>query len=977
MAEQEVEFSSGAVVELSRKTLIRVLHVDDDNGFLKVAKQCLEVQGEIVVDTASSVNEALEKLKKKDYDAIVSDYQMPDKDGLEFLKELRQKGNTIPFIVFTGKGREEVAIKALNLGADQYTNKNSDPETVYSELAHSIRAAVEQKKTTERYRNLLESIDDSVYVLDREWRHVVVNEAAARFTHVPKERLLGNKLTDLFPGVEKTPFFEAFRRVMETRKPETVSAPYVFEDGRKRYYEVHVHPVPEGILCISSDVTERKQMEIALKQSEERFRTVSENTSEWIWEIDADGKYVYSSPCVKRILGYAPEEVLGKHFYDLCHPEDREQLKKLVFEAFAKKQPFRDFINRNVHKDGKTVWLSTSGAPMLDGQGTLLGYRGATRDVTEHRLMEQWYATIVKKASDGFWINDSTGRFIDVNDAYCRMIGYSREELLSMSIQDVEALEKPEETAERIKKIMKEGHDHFETRHRRKDGTAIDVEVSVNYYPVAGGQLVSFIRDVTTRKKDEQAVRESQQKFEALFRGNPEAAVYVAVDFRILDVNPRFCQLFGYAAQEVVGKSLNDVIVPENLMEEAQGLDKDAKDGYASRDTIRKRKDGSLVHVSVSAAPVIFENRLLGYVGIYKDITELKRAHEESEEARRHFQTLFNVMADPVVILDETGRILEITQRAEELAGFKREELLGKVFLETEIATAKTKTVMMKNLAKRIMGMQVGPYEVEILTKDRRKLMFEINAAKIGYKGAPADLVVFRDITERKKLEEKLRVVGSLTRHDVRNKLSAVTGNAYLLKRKLAEDPEALEQLTCIEAAVREVETILEFARTYEKLGIEQLSSIDVGEAFNEAVSLFSDLKGVKVVNECGGLTVLADSLLRQLFYNLIDNSLKYGEKTRQIRVYHKPSSADQLELVYEDDGTGIPDNMRSNLFKEGFTSGKGTGYGLFMIKRICEVYGWTIRETGKQGKGAQFTITIPKTNKSGTAYSTGKPPSQ
>ena len=973
MAEQEVEFSGGAVVDLSCTTLIRVLHVDDDAGFLKVAKQCLEMQGEIAVDTASSVDEALEKLNEKDYDVIVSDYQMPDKDGLELLRTLRRKGNTVPFIVFTGKGREEVAVRALNLGADQYVDKNGDPETVYSELAHGIRAAVEKKKTAERYRILLESIDDSVYVLDREWRHVVVNEAATRFTHVPREKLLGNKLTDLFPGVEKTAFFEVFRRVMEARKPETVSAPYVFEDGRKGYYEVHVYPVPEGILCISSDVTERKRMEMALKQSEERFRTVSESLSEWVWEVDAEGKYVYSSSSVKRILGYEPEEILGKRFYDLCHPEDREQMKKLVFEAFAGKQPFRDFVSRNVRKDGLTVWLSTSGAPMLDDQGTLLGYRGAARDVTEHRLMEQWYATLVKRASDGFWINDATGRFIDVNDAYCRMIGYSREELLSMFIQNVEALEKPEETAARIKKIMKEGHDHFETRHRRKDGTAIDVEVSVNYYPVAGGQLVSFIRDITARKKDEKAVRESQQKFEALFRGNPEAAVYVAVDYRVLDVNSRFCHLFGYAAQEIIGRSLNDLIVPDNLMEEAHCLDKDAKDGYASRDTVRKRKDGSLVHVSVSAAPVIFENKLLGYIGIYKDITELKRAHEESEEARRHFQTLFNVMADPVVILDETGKILEITQRAEELAGYKREELLGKVFLETPIATAKTKEVMMKNLARRMMGMQVSPYEVEILTKDGRKLTFELNAAKIKYKNTPADLVVFRDVTERKKLEEKLRVVGSLTRHDVRNKLSAVTGNAYLLKRKLAEDPEALRQLARIEAAVREVELILEFARTYEKLGIEQLSSVDVGEAFKQAVSLFSDLKGVKVVNECEGLTVLADSLLRQLFYNLIDNSLKYGEKTTQIRVYYRTPNADQLQLVYEDDGAGIPDSIRSNLFKEGFTSGKGTGYGLFMIKRICEVYGWTIRETGKQGKGAQFTITAPKTYKTGTAYSTSK----
>jgi signal transduction histidine kinase len=171
-----------------------------------------------------------------------------------------------------------------------------------------------------------------------------------------------------------------------------------------------------------------------------------------------------------------------------------------------------------------------------------------------------------------------------------------------------------------------------------------------------------------------------------------------------------------------------------------------------------------------------------------------------------------------------------------------------------------------------------------------------------------------------------------------------------------------------MEAAVWLVEMIFDFARTYEKLGVEQLTYMDVGKAVDEAVALFSDLKGIKVVNECDGLTVLADSLLRQLFYNLVDNSLKYGEKIQQIKTYYRTPSADQLELVYEDDGVGIPNNMRSNLFKEGFTSGKGTGYGLFMIKRMCEVYGWTIQETGKQGKGAQFTMLIPTIGSTGKA---------
>ncbi len=113
MAESDVEVSTGVVVDLTEKRPIRVLHVDDEAVFLKVAKQCLEMQGLFQVETASSVEEAMEKMKKKTFDTIVSDYVMPGKNGLEFLKDLRDSGNDVPFIIFTGKGREEVAIKAL------------------------------------------------------------------------------------------------------------------------------------------------------------------------------------------------------------------------------------------------------------------------------------------------------------------------------------------------------------------------------------------------------------------------------------------------------------------------------------------------------------------------------------------------------------------------------------------------------------------------------------------------------------------------------------------------------------------------------------------------------------------------------------------------------------------------------------------------------------------------------------------------
>jgi len=184
--------------------VIQALHVDDDTGFLKVAKQCLELHGNFVVETASSVDVAKGKMKMKAYDVIVSDYMMPGKDGLQFFKELRQKGDKIPFIIFTGKGREELAIKALNLGADGYFNKLGEPETVYGELAHGICQALKIRKaeealreSEERYRLLFEQSPIGIGILSLDGVVVDTNRAMRTLTRYSKVELEKINLAEL------------------------------------------------------------------------------------------------------------------------------------------------------------------------------------------------------------------------------------------------------------------------------------------------------------------------------------------------------------------------------------------------------------------------------------------------------------------------------------------------------------------------------------------------------------------------------------------------------------------------------------------------------------------------------------------------------------------------------------------------------------------------------------------------------------
>jgi PAS domain S-box-containing protein len=482
--------------------------------------------------------------------------------------------------------------------------------------------------------------------------------------------------------------------------------------------------------------------------------------------------------------------------------------------------------------------------------------------------------------------------------------------------------------------------------------------------------IVSVVRDITERKKAEKLIQESHQEFEQLFMSNPEAAVYVDPNERVLNVNPRFTELFGYSFDEVEGKFLDNFVVPEDRRKEALMLAQKGREGYVYHETVRKNKKGSLIPVALSSNPIVLQGQHLGDIVLYKDITERKKSEELLRESEERFRDLFMGNPEAAACLDPDYRIRDINPRFEELFGYSLAEVQGKHINDVVVPDGKRK-------------------EGEALDKDARKgyvyrntvrrkkdgslVQVSVSAAPMtGEKGIIGIVAMYKDISDLKNAEkkmdsmiEKLRVVGSLARHDVRNKLTAVVGNAYLLKKRFAGDPDALECLRSVEAAVRESERVFDFAGVYERLGVEQLAYMDVKKVVDEAVGLFPDLKGVKMTNDCGGLTLLADSLLRQLFYNLIDDSLKYGEKLTQIRIHYEKSE-DWLKLVYEDDGVGISKDARAKLFTEGFTTGKGSGYGLYLIGRMMEVYGWTIGETGTHGKGAQFTINIPKAKPDG-----------
>ena len=278
-----------------------------------------------------------------------------------------------------------------------------------------------------------------------------------------------------------------------------------------------------------------------------------------------------------------------------------------------------------------------------------------------------------------------------------------------------------------------------------------------------------------------------------------------------------------------------------------------------------------------------------------------------------------------------------------------------------------------ENIQKRMQGEKSSGTELMFQRKDGSRfpgLVFAervtLQEGKLGLRGVIVNISQSKKATEELTImNEKLRVVGGLTRHDVRNKLSTVTGYAYILKKKHGDQSDIVDSLGKMEQAVKDSMKIFDFAKMYEQLGMEELTYIDVETKLNEAVALFSEAIP-KIINDYHGLTVLADSFLRQLFYNFIDNTKKYGQKTTTIKVHYQNVDENSLKLIYEDDGVGIPLENKTSLFKEGFSTGGSTGFGLFLAKKMIDVYGWKIEENGEPGTGAKFTITIPKLNQNG-----------
>jgi PAS domain S-box-containing protein len=400
--------------QLKRTKKLNVVSVDKKTIERKLFKETIERKRaeERLRRLATVVQDSNDAITVQDFEGnilawnqgAVRMYGWSEKEALAMkIANIIPKGKRAEAVAFVQKLRAGEAVepfetqrvtrdgRKLNVWLTVTKLANDAGETVA--IATTERDITKRRRAEEelvRLSNAVKMSADSIVISDLEGRITDVNEATLKMYGTDDKRdIIGKSSFAIIAPEDRKKAFAGMKELLESGYIRGREYHIIIKDGSKILVEMDLGLMkdangnPTGFIAVSRNITERKRAEEALQESERRFRDIAENAGEWIWEVDAKGEYTFTGPIIEKILGYKPEEVLGLHFYDLFHPDDREKLKKAAFEAFAKKQPFRGFVNRNVHKSGKTVWLSTNGGPILDAKGNLLGYRGADTDITE------------------------------------------------------------------------------------------------------------------------------------------------------------------------------------------------------------------------------------------------------------------------------------------------------------------------------------------------------------------------------------------------------------------------------------------------------------------------------------------------------------------------------------------------------------------------------------------------------------------
>jgi PAS domain S-box-containing protein len=548
------------------ETAKTILLVEDEAIIAMEEKRILEHNGFNVI-SAYDADEAIHAADDHPIDLILMDIDLGrnSRDGTEAAAIILAKYD-VPIVFLSSHTEPAIVAKTERITSYGYVVKDSGETVLIASIKMAFKlynAHKEIKEKSNQLDTLLNNAEDYIGRLDSEGRHLYVNQALCKAVGIPYAEYIGNTVTDLgYPPDMANQWNEAIHKVCSSGKAERIEFEFPEEKGI-RILDCKIVPelIEEGsvktVVAVSRDITERKQSEDDLQENEAKFHQLFNTMKEGVAiyrAVDKGNDFIfvdlnktglsYGNKVKSNVIGRRVTEV----FPGVAEIGLLDIFRRVYKTGKAEQQPLVHYRDEMMEE-----WVENYVFKLPSGLIV-----SVYEDTTKSKLDEEKYRTIVQTTTDGFWITDKRGDILEVNDSYCRMSGYSREELLNLNVADVEAKEHAKEIIEHIRAGQIKSSDVFETRHRRKDGSVFPVEISATYFKAAQ-QFVSFIRDISERKRQEEALQQSEAQKNLILNATREMVAFYDTDLHIKWANKAAAASVGKTMQEMIGMHCYEV----------------------------------------------------------------------------------------------------------------------------------------------------------------------------------------------------------------------------------------------------------------------------------------------------------------------------------------------------------------------------------------------------------------------------------
>ncbi len=877
-----------------------------------------------------------------------------------------------------------------------------------SEKKENVEEIKKLEQERKYYSAVIKNSNEAIITKDLNGIITSWNSGAKRVYGYSASEVLGKSIKIIFSKDKYKELDMILKSIKNGKSILDYETVRIAKDGNKIDVLLTISPIKDefrkiiGVSIIGQNITKRKKIEEKLKESEEKYRTVSEKANDGIVIIQ-DGKILYGNPALGKIYRDSVKNLLGHNFLEYIIPEEKEKIK----ENYKKR-----FSGEKIPTKSETILFSKNKDKVyVELNANLIQYKGKLadlviiRDITERKKFEdelkeseEKFRNIFNVTNDSIFIHDLNSKILEVNTVACEKLKYSKKELMSLSPKKVDSPEFAKFVPIRMKEVLKKGSFLFESAHLTKDGNKFPVEVNAKLILFNGKKaILSICRDITERKKIEEKLKEDEERFHTLFESANDAIWLIDGD-KFIECNYQSVKLFKCKSkQDIINHTPMDFspkFQPDGQISKKKALEYilSAFNGHPQRFYWKHQaKDGTLVDAEISLNSVFINGKK--YIqAIGRDITERKIAEQKLIEAKlsvdklvekrtaelnkqKNFldQVLKNI-PDMVFVKDAKNLKFELFNDAgEDLFGKKREDLIGKSdydFFPKEQADFFIKKDREVLNEKKLLDIPEEP----IQTLSGNKFLHTKKIPIYDSQGKPEYLLgISEDITERKKLDQAKSQFFSNISHELRTPITPIKAQ---LQRLLSKELTKEEMHTSFEMMSRNtirldrlIQDLLEMTRIQSGRFTISKKKENFNDLLEHAISDLDSVikaKNVKIIFTLKKVPLISldrDRLLEVLI-NLLDNAIKYGGKVIQIDTELKKN---KLVVSVRDNGVGINNHDFDNIFKPFYRSEKrnvqvvgGMGLGLAISKEIIESHKGKLSVTSKFGKGSVFTFTLP-----------------